>query len=194
MSMLTKKEQEVYDYVLRRLADGLSPTVREICAELGIKSTSSAHKYLKSLEEKGLLISNDRANRSIRITAQSPVMVPLLGTITAGLPILAIEQVEDYVHFRPEGGNAEGLFALRVRGESMIDAAICDGDIIIVCRTPVVENGEIAAVLVEDEATVKRFFREDGYFRLQPENSTMDPIIVEEATILGRVVGLLRTY
>lgn len=194
MSMLTKREQEVYDCVVRRLAEGLSPTVREICAELGIKSTSSAHKYLKSLEEKGLLMSNDRANRSIRITKESPAMVPLLGTITAGQPILAIEQIEDYVHFRPAGGGSEGLFALRVRGESMIGAAILDGDIIIVRRTPVVENGAIAAVLVDDEATVKRFFREDGRFRLQPENPDMEPIIVEEATILGKVVGVLRTY
>ena len=194
MKQLAKREQEIYDYVVRRLTEGLAPTVREICTELDIRSTSTVHKYLKDLEAKGLLLSSSGANRSIRLPSRGPVLVPLLGAITAGQPILAIEQIEDYIHFRPESGGTEGLFALRVRGYSMIDAAILDGDVIVLRRTPVVENGEIAAVLVGEEATVKRFFKENGHYRLQPENAAMDPIITTEATILGRVVGVVRKY
>lgn len=194
MSVLTDKEQAVYKYIVRRINEGLSPTVREICSELHIKSTSSAHKYLKNLAEKGLILSNDRANRTIRLNGQQQSLIPVMGTITAGQPILAIEQIEDYVHFRPRFASSEEHFALKIRGDSMIGAAILDGDLIIVRKTPVVENGEIAAVLVGDEATCKRLFREDGRFRLQPENPDMEPIYADKVSVLGKVVGVIRKY
>lgn len=185
-------EQRIYDYVVRRLSEGTAPTVREICTELGLRSTSTAHRHLKALEAKGLISSTDANHRSLRLPGTGRAMVPLVGAITAGQPILAVEQIEDYVHFNT--ADPEGLFALRVQGDSMKNAAILSGDIIIVRSTSVVENGQIAAVLIGDEATVKRFYKENGHYRLQPENPEMEPIITTEATILGLVVGVLRIY
>jgi repressor LexA len=136
---------------------------------------------------------SDNANRTIRLVgASSAVQVPLLGTVAAGKPILAFEDVEDYIPFQAGHEDASNLFALRVRGESMIEAAILDGDMLIVRRTPTVENGAIAVALVDDEATVKRFYKENGHYRLQPENSSMDPIIVDNCSVLGRVIAVIR--
>ena len=192
---LTDKERDILAYIKDRLADSVPPTVREICRDLGIKSTSSAHRYLKSLEAKGYITMGDRENRTIRLVGTgTAAQIPLLGTVAAGQPILAFEDVEDYIPFSVRGEDASKLFALRVKGESMIEAAILDGDIIVVRQTPTVRNGEIAVALVEDEATVKRFYKEDGHYRLQPENSTMEPIIVDDCRILGRVVAVMRTY
>jgi len=190
MSALSEKERLVYDYIVKRLSGSVAPTVREICVDLGIKSTSSAHRYLKSLEQKGLIQSSGHRNRTIRLRSMGAAYVPLVGTITAGSPILAIEQIEDYIPFR--ASEAETLFALRVKGDSMRGAAILDGDIIVVRRTPTVENGEIAAVLIDEDATVKRFYREDGMFRLQPENPDYAPIVVPEVVLLGRVIAVIR--
>jgi len=191
---LTEKEREILAYIKDRLTDSVPPTVREICRDLDIKSTSSAHRYLKSLEAKGYITMGDRENRTIRLVGTSgAAQIPLLGTVAAGQPILAFEDVEDYIPFPVRGEDPSKLFALRVKGESMIEAAILDGDVIVVRQTPTVRNGEIAVALVEDEATVKRFYKENGHFRLQPENSAMDPIIVEDCRILGRVVAVMRT-
>jgi len=191
---LTDKEREILAYIRDRLADSVPPTVREICRDLGIKSTSSAHRYLKSLEAKNYIAMGDRENRTIRLVGTgSAALIPLLGTVAAGQPILAFEDVEDYIPVSLRGEDPSKLFALRVKGESMIEAAILDGDLIVVRQTPTVRNGEIAVALVEDEATVKRFYKEDGHYRLQPENSAMEPIIVDDCRILGRVVAVMRT-
>ena len=186
MPDLNPKALEILDYIRDRIDQGLPPSVREICAALEIKSTSTAHKYLKELQ--------DRMNRAITLPEERSLRVPLLGTVTAGQPILAVEEVEGYVPFRGQGLSSKDLFALRVRGESMIKAGILDGDIVIIRKTPTAENGQIVVALVEDEATVKRFYKENGHYRLQPENDAMEPIYVDSVSILGRVVALLREY
>lgn len=191
---LTAKERRLLSYIKERLADQIPPTVREICRDLEIKSTSSAHRYLKSLESKGYITTGDNENRVIRLVgATGSAQIPLLGTVTAGQPILAFEEVEDYIPFAARGDEAKQLFALRVRGDSMIEAAILDGDVVVVRQTPSVENGAIAVAMVGEEATVKRFYKENGHYRLQPENASMEPIIVEDCRILGRVVAVMRT-
>lgn len=192
---LTERDKKVYNFIKQRLEEGYPPTVREICAEFGFKSTSTGHKCINVLTEAGLLEKGNNQNRAIRLAGNISKKVPLVGTVTAGQPITAIEDITDFVSFSPDKAYANPLFALKVKGESMINAAILDGDIVIVEQVPVVANGEIAVVLVDGEdATVKRFFKEDGHFRLQPENDTMEPIIVEECSILGKVVGVVRYF
>lgn len=195
MENLNEKERNLLAYIKDRLIDQIPPTVREICRDLGIKSTSSAHRYLKSLEAKGYISMGDNENRVIRLVGAEygrTAQIPLLGTVTAGQPILAFEDVTDYIPFAANGEDASKLFALKVRGESMIEAAILDGDVVVVRQTSSVENGAIAVAMVEDEATVKRFYKEKGHYRLQPENSSMDPIIVNDCRILGRVIAVVR--
>ncbi len=194
MEQLSEKERSLLAYIKERLADQVPPTVREICRDLQIKSTSSAHRYLKSLEAKGYISMGDNTNRMIRLVQSDRVaQVPVLGTVTAGQPILAFEEVTDYLPFAAAGEDPSNLFALRVRGESMIEAAILDGDLVVVRQTPSVENGAIAVALVEDEATVKRFYKENDHYRLQPENRDMEPIIVDSCKVLGRVIAVVRT-
>ena len=193
MRELTTKESAVFDLIRRSIEKGVIPSVREIGAELGIKSTSSVHRYLTSLEEKGYIERGDGLNRSIRLPGSQVSHIPVLGVVTAGQPILAVESVEEYIPVQLRG-NSKELFALRVRGESMIKAGILDGDLIIARRTPTAENGEIVVALIDDEATVMRFYKENGGFRLQPENDTMEPIYTDHLMILGRVVGLQREY
>ena len=193
MRELTTKESAVFDLIRRSIEKGVIPSVREIGAELGIKSTSSVHRYLTSLEEKGYIERGDGLNRSIRLPGSQVSHIPVLGVVTAGQPILAVESVEEYIPVQLRG-NSKELFALRVRGESMIKAGILDGDLIIARRTPTAENGEIVVALIDDEATVKRFYKENGGYRLQPENDTMEPIYTDHLMILGRVVGLQREY
>lgn len=190
---ITDNERRVFDFIKQRVEEGYPPTVREICAEFGFKSTSTAHRYINSLTEKGFLEKGSKQNRAIKLTGSSGMKIPLVGTVTAGVPITAIEYVSEYINFQPARNYSNPLFALKVRGESMINAAILDGDIVIVEQTPVAENGEIIVALVDGEAaTVKTFYKEDWHFRLQPENDTMDPIIVDEVAILGKVVGVIR--
>jgi repressor LexA len=190
---ITENERKTFEFIRERLQEGYPPSVREICAHCGFKSTSTAHRAIKALTEKGLLEKQDNLNRAIRLAGQSAIKVPLVGTVTAGIPITAIEEITDYIDFNPSKHYDNQLFALKVRGESMINAAILDGDIVIAEQVPTVENGEIAVVLVDgDSATVKRFYKENGHFRLQPENDTMEPIITNDASILGRVVAVLR--
>lgn len=194
MADMNPKALQILDYIRDRIDEGLPPSVREICAALDIKSTSTAHKYLGELRERGLIEKGDRLNRAITLPDDRSVRVPLVGTVTAGQPILAVEEIEGYIPYRSRHLHSRDLFALRVRGESMINAGILDGDIVVVRRTPTAENGDIVVALVEDEATVKRFYKEKGHLRLQPENDEMEPIIVDSVSILGRVISLIREY
>ncbi|MBQ3885812.1 MAG: transcriptional repressor LexA [Ruminococcus sp.] len=194
--MSTKeKKLEVFNYIKRRLNEGTSPSVREIMDAMGFKSTSTAHRYIEMLTEEGLIEKTDNLNRTLRLPNSSTTSVPVIGTVTAGQPITAIEDITGYIGFEAEGYDPSELFALRIRGESMINAGILDGDIVIVYKTEYAENGDIVVAMVDhEEATVKTFYKERGHYRLQPENDTMDPLIFDEVEILGRVIGLKRYY
>ncbi len=191
---LSEKDRNVYEFIKQRISEGYVPSVREICAELGFNSTSTAHRAIEKLVAAGLIEKQgNNLNRSIKLVGDDSVKVPLLGTVTAGKPITAIEEIEGYLNFKPKKSYDGKLFALKVRGDSMINAAILDGDTVIVEQTPYAENGEIIVALVDgEEATVKRFYKEDGHYRLQPENDTMEPIILDEVSVLGKVVAVLR--
>ena len=203
MEKLTDKEKQAYDYIARKIReDGYAPSVRDIADALGIKSTSTVHAYLAKLEEKGWITRTSGKSRSLRAVesgrtateTRRTAKVPLLGQIRAGMPILAVENLEEYIDF-PIGNRSysyNDLFALRVKGESMIGAGILDGDIVIVKKEPVAANGTIAVALIGDEATLKTFYSEDGHIRLQPENPDMEPIIVNDCVILGRVIAVMR--
>ena len=192
---LTVSQQKVLDFLRERTANGVPPSVREICAATGIKSTSSVHNHLCTLEELGYITRDTGLNRSIRIADESPVtQVPLIGRVTAGAPIYAFEDVVAHIPFPTDRYIGSELFALRVTGESMQNAGILDGDIIVAERTPTVRNGEIVVALLGDEATVKRLYQENQHVRLQPENDAYEPIIADEVTVLGRVVSCIRYY
>ncbi len=205
MEKLTEKEKQAYDFIAGTIRDeGFAPSVRDIAVALNIRSTSTVHAYIARLEEKGWIRRDSGKSRSLRAVEsarQAPesrrtAKVPLLGQIRAGAPVLAIENLEEYIEF-PIGSRSypyNDLFALRVRGDSMIGAGILDGDIVIVLKEPVVANGTIAVALIDDEATLKTFYRENGHIRLQPENPDMEPIIVPDCLILGRVVATMRYY
>lgn len=193
MRKVTENEKMVFEFIKDRIEEGYPPTVREICAEFGFKSTSTAHRYINNLTAKGLLEKGNNQNRAIRLTGGNGMKIPLVGTVTAGIPITAIEEITDYISFQPARHYSNPLFALKVRGESMINAAILDGDMVVIEQTPYAENGDIVCALVDNEsATIKTFYKEDGHYRLHPENDTMDPIIVDEVSILGKVVGVVR--
>ena len=182
------KAEAIFNYMNDFISDhGYPPTVREICAELDIKSTSTVHRYLKELEAEGRISMGENQNRAITLkSATPPGTIPVLGHVAAGSPILAEEEVTEYV---PYPGNTADLFALHVHGNSMIKCGILDGDIVIVRRTPEARNGEIIVALVEDSATVKRFYKEDGHFRLQPENDDYEPIIVDSVEVRTKSNG-----
>lgn len=189
---LTKKEYSVFELLKRKLKSGLPPTVREIAGELGIKSTSTVHAYLSSLEEKGYIIRDKYNSRAIKIVGQKEVShIPVLGKVTAGQPILAVEDIEDYIPYDAEG---EGVFALRVSGLSMKNAGILDGDVIVANKQAEIRNGDIVVALIEDEATVKRLKKENGKIILMPENEDFEPIIAENPQMLGKVIGCIRKY
>lgn len=190
---MKETHKRVYEYIKQRTEEGFSPTIREICRDLGIASTSTAARYVNNLVEDGYLEKIEGKNRALKLAGESAVRLPVVGTITAGQPVTAFEDISDYIYFLPNKAYSGELFALKIRGESMINAGILDGDIVIVEKTDYVENGAVAAVMVDgEEATVKRFFKENGHYRLQPENDSMDPIIVEECAIIGRLVGVMR--
>lgn len=194
MKPLNEKQQKVLMFLKERAQDGVPPTVREICAAADIKSTSTVHAYLKVLEDEGYISRQSGLNRAIRMPGENVARVPLLGRVTAGKPILAIEEVEEYVPYSGGGYRPGDLFALRVVGDSMINAGILNGDVVIVKKTPTADNGEIVVALIGDEATVKRLYREKGHIRLQPENDAYEPILVDEVIVLGKVVSLLRYF
>lgn len=197
--MSSQRAEEILDFIKDFIAsENMAPSVREICEGVGIRSTSTVHRYLHRLEEEGRIRLSMGKNRAIVITDGSEIDqqgIPLVGTVAAGIPITAIENITDYVDFDPPKNYEGTLFALRVRGESMINIGILDGDIVIVEQTPVAENGEVVVALVDrSEATVKTFYKENGHYRLQPENDDMEPIIVDEVEILGKVVSLIRYF
>ncbi len=195
MKPLTKSQQKVYDYIRECAQDSRIPSVREICSVTGLRSTSTVHLHLKTLEERGLIERDKGLNRSIRLSgSEKSSQIPIMGRVTAGMPILAVEDIEGYVPVSETVRRGRELFALRVCGESMINAGILDGDIAIIHRTPTAENGDIVVALIEDEATVKRFYKEDGHFRLQPENDAFEPIIVDEVALLGKLVAIYRNF
>ena len=190
---MNDKEKRVFEYIKERMEEGFAPSIREICADLGIRSTSTAARYVNTLVSEGYLEKVDGCNRAIKISGKGAAKIPLVGTITAGQPITAVEDITDYINFHEPKSYAGELFALKVRGESMINAAILDGDIVVVEKCSTARNGEIVAAMVNDgEATVKTFYKENGHYRLQPENDTMDPIIVDECEIIGRIVSVIR--
>ncbi len=197
------KEQELLDYIRAfQNKNGFPPSVREMCEAIKVSSTSTIAYYLTKLENNGLIRKTQNKNRAIEILDKYPkitntpsddyISIPMLGTITAGQPILAVENYDECYMVSPNLFRGDGLFMLTVRGESMINAGILNGDKIVVRQQSYAENGDIVAALIDGSATVKRFYREDGHFRLQPENDTMQPIIVDSVDLLGKVVGLVR--
>lgn len=198
-SNMVKEEKlvKVMDYIRKFTEEnGYTPSVREIAQECSIKSTATVHSYLSRLQAKGFLTKTDNKKRSVSIAKSLGTTIPLLGAVTAGQPVFAYENYEDYYTFPVGEFKGEELFMLRVVGTSMIDAGIYDGDKIIVRKQSTAENGEIVVALIEDSATVKRFFIRDGMVVLHPENETLADMIFapEEVSILGKVVGLMRNY
>lgn len=199
---ISNKQREILEYIKQEILNkGYPPAVREICEAVDLKSTSSVHSHLETLEKNGYIRRDPTKPRAIEIiddnfnlTRREVVNVPIIGNVAAGQPLLAVENIESYfpipVEFMP---NAE-TFMLHVKGESMINAGIYDGDQILVQKQSDARNGDIVVALVDDSATVKTFYKENGYFRLQPENDTMDPIIVEDCQILGKVFGVFRLF
>ena len=200
-SKLTEKEKAVFKFIRNTIkTEGYAPSVRDICSALGIKSTSTVHLYIKRLEEKGYIDRCDGKSRAISVSnrnvSEEPkiVRVPLIGQVRAGLPITAVENYEGYVDYPASMAGSTPLFALRVIGESMIEAGILDGDIVIVESRRYAEDGEIVLALIDDSATVKYFYRENNRIRLQPANSEMKPIYTDSVTILGKVIANFRFY
>lgn len=196
MRPINDTQQKIYEFLCERSQCGVPPSVREIGAAVGLRSTSSVQANLDALEEAGYIERDPLLKRSIRVLGQAEnvTSVPLLGTVTAGMPILAVEQIEGYIAYNGRVSRDNSLFALKVRGESMLWAGILDGDIVIAEKTSTAVNGEIVVAMIEDEATVKRFYKENGHFRLQPENDAFEPIITNEVIILGKVVAVYRYY
>ena len=201
MDELKDKQLEIYEFLkIFTEAKGYPPSVREICEAVNLKSTSTVHGHLRRIEKKGLIKRDPTKPRALEIientlNKKEMLNVPLVGRVTAGMPILATENIEDtfpipldYIKHNNE------LFMLRVTGDSMINAGIHDGDYAIIERTATAQNGDIVVALIENDATIKRFYKEDGHIRLQPENDTMEPIIVKDCSILGKLVGLFRAY
>ena len=197
---ISPKQQEILEYIKSQILErGFPPAVRDICEAVHLKSTSSVHSHLETLERNGYIRRDPTKPRTIEIiddcfnlARREVVNVPLLGTVAAGMPLLAQENIENYFPIPTEMLPDKEVFMLRVKGDSMIEAGIFNGDLIFVEKTVTAENGEIVVALLDDSATVKRFYKENGHYRLQPENSSMEPIIVDEVQILGKVFGLFR--
>ncbi len=197
---LTKRQKEIFDFIRRYAAKtGYPPTVREIGKAVGLHSSSTVHAHLANLEKIGLLRRDPTKPRAIELLfdrAKKTIMpgggLPLVGHVAAGAPILAEENIEEYIEIPDVIGGEDGDYVLRVRGESMVDAGIFEDDYVVVRPADEAADGEIVVALIGDEATVKRYFREADHVRLQPENKAMEPIRTAEATILGRVIGVVR--
>ena len=205
MEKLTAMQQKIYDFIADAIRNqGYPPSVREIGEAVGLKSPSTVHFHVKHLEELGYICKSGRKGRALTLTERAvpavpeepeyrPGRVPVLGDVAAGTPILAQECIDDYISFDTQGRDGE-FFALRVRGESMLNAGILPGDLVVVHRQPTAQNGEIVVALLEDEATVKRLSRRNGEVWLLPENENYSPIDGRYASILGKVAAVLRTY
>ena len=199
---ISAKQKEILEYIKQSiLSHGYPPAVREICEAVHLKSTSSVHSHLETLEKNGYIRRDPTKPRAIEImddtfnlTRREMVNVPIIGNVAAGQPLLAVQNIENYFPIPAEYMPNQETFMLKVKGESMINAGILDGDHILVERQSTASNGEIVVALVDDSATVKTYYKEDGHYRLQPENDTMDPIIVNECSILGKVFGVFRFF
>ena len=199
---ITEKQKIILEYIKQEILNkGYPPTVRDICDAVGLRSTSSVHAHLETLEKNGYIRRDPTKPRAIEIIDESfnlmrreVVNVPRLGKVAAGEPILAVENVDSYFPVSSEYVPNAQTFMLKVKGESMINAGIYDGDNILIEQTKDVENGDMVVALLEDSATVKTFYKEDGHIRLQPENDTMDSIIVDDCEILGKVFGVFRFF
>lgn len=197
---ITQKQSEILEYIKAQILNkGYPPSVRDICQAVDLKSTSSVHAHLETLEKNGYIRRDPTKPRAIEIiddnfnlTRREVVNVPLVGRVAAGEPILAVENVVSYFPIPSEYMPNEEVFMLTVKGESMVNIGIYDGDNIIVSKADTARNGEIVVAMFDDSATVKRFYKEDGHIRLQPENDYMDPIIVPDCQIIGKVIGLVR--
>ena len=199
---ISKKQQEILEYIKSEILNrGFPPAVREICEAVNLKSTSSVHAHLEALEKNGYIRRDATKPRAIEIiddnfnlVRREVVNVPLVGTVAAGQPILAVENVDGYFPIPAEYMPNTDCFMLKVKGESMVNAGIFSGDYIMVRQQSNAENGDMVVALVEDSATVKTFYKEDGHIRLQPENDSMDPIILDDVQILGKVFGVFRIF
>lgn len=199
---ISDKQREILEYMKQEILNkGYPPTVRELCDAVHLKSTSSIHSHLETLEKNGYIRRDPSKPRAIEIvddnfnlTRREVVNVPIVGSIAAGQPLLAIQNIDNYFPIPAEYMPNQNTFMLKVKGESMINAGIFDGDVILVKQQSTAKNGEMVAALVEDSATVKTFYNEDGHIRLQPENDNMDPIIVPDCQILGVVFGVFRFF
>lgn len=199
---ITAKQQQILDYIKQEILNrGYPPTVREICETVNLKSTSSVHSHLETLEKNGYIRRDPTKPRAIEICDDSFQMVrtemvslPIVGQVAAGTPILAEQNIQDYFPVPADVVPSGESFILNVRGDSMINAGIFDGDRVLVNACNTARNGEMVVALIDDSATVKTFYRENGHIRLQPENDTMDPIIVNDCQILGKVFGVFRFY
>ncbi len=199
---ISDKQKEILEYIKSEILNrGYPPAVRDICEAVHLKSTSSVHSHLETLEKNGYIRRDPTKPRAIEIIddtfnliRREVVNVPLLGRVAAGEPLLAVENVESYFPIPAEYMPNEESFILKIKGESMINAGIFDGDNILVQRQSTASNGDMVVALVEDSATVKTFYKENGHYRLQPENDTMEPIITEDCTILGKVFGVFRFF
>lgn len=199
---ISKKQLEILEYIKSQILErGFPPAVREICEAVHLKSTSSVHSHLETLEKNGYIRRDPTKPRAIEIlddtfnlTRRELVNVPIIGQVAAGEPILAQENIENYFPIPAEIMPNNQTFLLKVKGESMINAGILDGDMVLVEEACTASNGDMVVALIEDGATVKTFYKEEGVFRLQPENDNMDPIIVKELMILGKVIGVFRFF
>ncbi len=197
---ITTKQQQILDYIKEQIrTKGYPPAVREICEAVGLKSTSSVHSHLETLEKNGFIRRDPSKPRAIEIcddsfslSREETTPLPVVGQVAAGIPILATQNIESYLPFPSEYIPQGESFVLRVHGTSMIKAGILDGDFIFVNQCPTAENGEIVVALIDDSATVKRFYKEKGHIRLQPENDEMEPIFVDDCQIIGKVFGVFR--
>ncbi|MBE7022447.1 MAG: transcriptional repressor LexA [Ruminococcaceae bacterium] len=205
MAKRINREQEILDFINEQIQKkGYPPSIREICAAVGLNSPSTVHTYLKKLENKGLLVKDGSKTRAIRLVETEAermaepiseyLSVPVVGTVAAGTPILAEENVTATFPLPMLFAKNKNVFMLKVRGDSMINAGILDGDYVIVTQQETARNGEIVVALLDDSATVKTFYQENGYIRLQPENDALSPILVREVRILGTVSGVFRVY
>lgn len=199
---ISDKQQEILDYIKSQIIErGFPPSVRDICTAVHLKSTSSVHSHLETLEKNGYIRRDPTKPRAIEILDESfnmmrreMVSIPILGQVAAGEPILAEQNIEEYIPFPAEFITKKQAFLLRVHGESMINAGILDGDLVLVEQRNTAHNGEMVVAMIDDSATVKRFYKEEGIIRLQPENDTMDPIIVKDCVIVGKVIGVFRIF
>ena len=199
---LSDKQKRILEFLKSEIrTKGYPPSVREICDAVGLKSTSTVHGYLERLEKKGLIRRDATKPRAIEILDENTyvsknelVNVPIVGRVTAGQPILAVENIEDTFPIPVQYLHNSDVFMLYVRGESMIEAGILDGDMVIVQKKPTANNGDMVVALIEDEATVKTFYKEKDHIRLQPENAAMEPIIARDVSILGKVIGVIRMF